>query len=303
MVDLPLGAAEDRVCSTIDIEKAPTKGVKAFEPVLSSSCFWDPFFPGDSWSSGVWVLCARVSEFIPLLNEGRQFYEEMGVLLNKGRPQFRVSVSNVATEVSPSQEQKRAASKENQRPVYPFAVIVGQGEMKLCLLLNATKKKIIKADAYRESQFFDNIYQLVGVPVVTVQLQYNGWVTELMDLERARQLRQAAGLDNLLYTPDADFSYFADLALSSPEDYYLEDQGSLLHCCCENLKCNSHNSISGNESCLARFKMKKLTKEECIHILRCKSTGFFRGSSKYRGVTLDKYGHQEARMGQFLGKK
>ncbi|KAL8507679.1 hypothetical protein ACS0TY_018279 [Phlomoides rotata] len=99
MVDLPLGAAEDRVCSTIDIEKAPTKGVKAFEP-------------------------------------GRQFYEGMGVLLNKGRPQFRVSVSNVATEVSPSQEQKRAASKENQRPVYPFAAIVGQGEMKLCLLLN-----------------------------------------------------------------------------------------------------------------------------------------------------------------------
>lgn len=43
-----------------------------------------------------------------------------------------------------------------------------------------------------------------------------------------RQLKQAAGLDNLLYTPDADFSCFADLALSSPEDYYLEGQGSLL---------------------------------------------------------------------------
>lgn len=44
----------------------------------------------------------------------------------------------------------------------------------------------------------------------------------------ARQLRQAAGLDNLLYTSDADFSCFADLALTSPEDYYLEGQGSLL---------------------------------------------------------------------------
>lgn len=43
-----------------------------------------------------------------------------------------------------------------------------------------------------------------------------------------RQLRKAAGLDNLLYTPDADFSCFADLALSSPEDYYIEGQGSLL---------------------------------------------------------------------------
>ncbi|CAI0384167.1 unnamed protein product [Linum tenue] len=111
----------------------------------------------------------------------------------------------------------------------------------------ATNKETIKADAYvaacdvpgikkllpkewRESKFFDNIYELVGVPVVTVQLRYNGWVTELQDLERSRQLRRAAGLDNLLYTPDADFSCFADLALTSPEDYYIEGQGSLLQC-------------------------------------------------------------------------
>ncbi|MGF1515239.1 MAG: magnesium chelatase ATPase subunit I [Elainellaceae cyanobacterium] len=34
MVDLPLGATEDRVCGTIDIEKALTEGVRAFEPGL-----------------------------------------------------------------------------------------------------------------------------------------------------------------------------------------------------------------------------------------------------------------------------
>ena len=34
MVDLPLGATEDRLCGTIDIEKALTEGVKAFEPGL-----------------------------------------------------------------------------------------------------------------------------------------------------------------------------------------------------------------------------------------------------------------------------
>ena len=34
MVDLPLGATEDRVCGTIDIERALTEGVKAFEPGL-----------------------------------------------------------------------------------------------------------------------------------------------------------------------------------------------------------------------------------------------------------------------------
>ncbi|WOL04236.1 zeta-carotene desaturase [Canna indica] len=109
----------------------------------------------------------------------------------------------------------------------------------------ATEKKIVKADAYvaacdvpgikrllpsqwREWDLFDNIYKLVGVPVVTVQLRYNGWVTELQDLEISRQLVRAVGLDNLLYTPDADFSCFADLALTSPEDYYIEGQGSLI---------------------------------------------------------------------------
>jgi magnesium chelatase subunit I len=34
VVDLPLGATEDRVCGTIDIEQALTSGVKAFEPGL-----------------------------------------------------------------------------------------------------------------------------------------------------------------------------------------------------------------------------------------------------------------------------
>ncbi|MCL7023687.1 hypothetical protein MKW94_010289 [Papaver nudicaule] len=50
-------------------------------------------------------------------------------------------------------------------------------------------------------------------------------------------------------------------------------------------------------------QMTNLTKEEFVHVLRRQSTGFPRGSSKYRGVTLHKCGRWEARMGQFLGKK
>ncbi|KAL3536317.1 hypothetical protein ACH5RR_004778 [Cinchona calisaya] len=50
-------------------------------------------------------------------------------------------------------------------------------------------------------------------------------------------------------------------------------------------------------------QMNNLTKEEFVHILRRQSTGFSRGSSKYRGVTLHKCGRWEARMGQLLGKK
>uniref|UniRef100_A0AAT9UTW8 APETALA2-3 n=1 Tax=Huperzia serrata TaxID=355589 RepID=A0AAT9UTW8_HUPSR len=50
-------------------------------------------------------------------------------------------------------------------------------------------------------------------------------------------------------------------------------------------------------------QMGALKKEEFVHILRRQSTGFSRGSSKFRGVTLHKCGRWEARMGQFLGKK
>ncbi|NET34486.1 MAG: 9,9'-di-cis-zeta-carotene desaturase [Cyanothece sp. SIO1E1] len=82
--------------------------------------------------------------------------------------------------------------------------------------------------AWRQWPQFDNIYQLDTVPVATVQLRFDGWVTELQDAKARQQLDHAAGIDNLLYTADADFSCFADLALTSPGDYYREGQGSLL---------------------------------------------------------------------------
>jgi zeta-carotene desaturase len=83
-------------------------------------------------------------------------------------------------------------------------------------------------EAWRKWSEFDNIYKLDTVPVATVQLRFDGWVTELHDAEKRKQLTEAAGLDNLLYTPDADFSCFADLALTSPGNYYREGEGSLL---------------------------------------------------------------------------
>lgn len=101
---------------------------------------------------------------------------------------------------------------------------------------------------------FDNIFKLEGVPVITVQLRYDGWVTELQDPEKVRELKEPQGLNNLLYrsadntkgilscldapwkfltclaflSADADFSCFADLALTSPVDYYKEGEGSLM---------------------------------------------------------------------------
>jgi zeta-carotene desaturase len=83
-------------------------------------------------------------------------------------------------------------------------------------------------EAWRQYPLFDNIYKLEAVPVATVQLRFDGWVTELNDASQRHQLEKAVGMDNLLYTADADFSCFADLALTSPEDYYRPRQGSLL---------------------------------------------------------------------------
>lgn len=86
-------------------------------------------------------------------------------------------------------------------------------------------------DHWRQWPEFDHIFRLESVPVVTVQLRFDGWVTELgSDPSYAKEHPEAKGLDNLLYTADADFSCFADLALTSPADYYQPGQGSLLQC-------------------------------------------------------------------------
>ena len=87
-------------------------------------------------------------------------------------------------------------------------------------------------EAWRRFPQFEAIHQLEAVPVATVQLRYDGWVTELGEEHesRRRDVGQPAGLNNLLYTADADFSCFADLALASPEDYRKEGEGSLLQC-------------------------------------------------------------------------
>jgi zeta-carotene desaturase len=88
-------------------------------------------------------------------------------------------------------------------------------------------QRVIPAD-WRQLEFFNNIFELEAVPVATVQLRFDGWVTEMQDAQQRQQLERAAGIDNLLYSADADFSCFADLALTSPQDYYREGQGSLL---------------------------------------------------------------------------
>ncbi|PAX51445.1 9,9'-di-cis-zeta-carotene desaturase [Brunnivagina elsteri] len=126
-----------------------------------------------------------------------------------------------------------------------YAELDGQTQVTEISVANGDTIEAITADAYvaacdvpgiqrllpedwRKWSEFDNIYKLDAVPVATVQLRFDGWVTELQDGEQRKQLNHAAGIDNLLYSADVDFSCFADLALTSPADYYREGQGSLI---------------------------------------------------------------------------
>ena len=87
---------------------------------------------------------------------------------------------------------------------------------------------------FRKYPMFDNIYKLDTVPIATVQVRFDGWVTELEDDTRMMDVAgdqsdgKGGGIDNLLYSADAEFSCFADLALTSPTEYYKEGEGSLI---------------------------------------------------------------------------
>jgi zeta-carotene desaturase len=94
-------------------------------------------------------------------------------------------------------------------------------------------KKVLP-ETFRKYDFFDKIYKLDTVPIATVQIRFDGWVTELADEKRMKDISgdqsngMGAGIDNLLYSVDTEFSCFADLAITSPGDYYKHGEGSLI---------------------------------------------------------------------------
>lgn len=94
-------------------------------------------------------------------------------------------------------------------------------------------KKVLP-ETFRKYPIFDNIYKLDTVPIATVQVRFDGWVTEMnddarmMDVSGDQSDGRGAGIDNLLYSADAEFSCFADLAITSPGEYYKQGEGSLM---------------------------------------------------------------------------
>jgi len=95
-------------------------------------------------------------------------------------------------------------------------------------------KKVLPPSFKEKIPMFERIYNLGCVPIATIQVRFDGWVTEMQDMRAMMDVSgdqsdgRGAGIDNLLYSADAEFSCFADLALVSPGEYYKEGEGSLI---------------------------------------------------------------------------
>ncbi|KAF3333274.1 magnesium-chelatase subunit ChlI [Carex littledalei] len=86
--------------------------------------------------SSVPSLCLHPTNIRPHCKQRSYFGKGLGV------GNRRLCISNVAAPDITATEQASQTAKESQRPVYPFSAIVGQDEMKLCLLLNVIDPKI-----------------------------------------------------------------------------------------------------------------------------------------------------------------
>ena len=129
---------------------------------------------------------------------------------------------------------------EDGRPIRVTGIKVGpREELKeydavVCALDVPGIKKVLPQSFRDNYPMFDNIYNLDTVPIATVQLRFDGWVTEMnddvrmMDISGDQSNGRGGGIDNLLYSADAEFSCFADLAVTSPGDYYKIGEGSLI---------------------------------------------------------------------------
>mmetsp|Transcript_7206 Transcript_7206/g.14784 ORF Transcript_7206/g.14784 Transcript_7206/m.14784 type:complete len:612 (-) Transcript_7206:40-1875(-) len=129
---------------------------------------------------------------------------------------------------------------ENGKPTRVTGIKVGPNEelkeydAVVCALDVPGIKKVLP-QAFRDHfPMFDNIYHLDTVPIATVQVRFDGWVTEMNDDARMMDVSgdqadgRGGGIDNLLYSADAEFSCFADLAVTSPGEYYKPGEGSLI---------------------------------------------------------------------------
>jgi len=140
---------------------------------------------------------------------------------------------------TPCKELVHEIDPDTGLPTYVKGIKVGaKGEYKeydaVIAALDVPGIKKVLPESFRQYPMFDNIYNLDTVPIATVQVRFDGWVTELNDEARMMDISgdqsdgRGGGIDNLLYSVDTEFSCFADLAVTSPGEYYKEGEGSLI---------------------------------------------------------------------------
>eukprot|EP00547_Thalassionema_nitzschioides_P009506 CAMPEP_0194229784 /NCGR_PEP_ID=MMETSP0156-20130528/44071_1 /TAXON_ID=33649 /ORGANISM="Thalassionema nitzschioides, Strain L26-B" /LENGTH=578 /DNA_ID=CAMNT_0038962343 /DNA_START=102 /DNA_END=1838 /DNA_ORIENTATION=+ len=152
-----------------------------------------------------------------------KYLEDRNVKINLGTP-IRDIVHDVDEEGRPTRVHGLIAGTKNE--LRKFDTIVAACDV-------PGIKKVLP-ESFRKYPEFDNIYNLDTVPIATVQVRFDGWVTELNDEARMMDVSgdqsdgRGGGIDNLLYSVDTEFSCFADLAVTSPGDYYKPGEGSLI---------------------------------------------------------------------------
>merc|ERR1711881_491186 len=150
-----------------------------------------------------------------------KYLEERGVKIN-----LRTGIRDIVYETDASGKPCKVTGLQVQSELKEFDAVVAAVDL-------PGAKKLIP-EPFRVYPEFDRIYELDAVPIATVKLRFDGWVTELQDQEKMKDTEgdlsdgRAPGIDNLLYSADAEFSCFADLALTSPAEYYKEGEGSLM---------------------------------------------------------------------------
>ena len=80
----------------------------------------------------------------------------------------------------------------------------------MCCALDLPGIKGLLPPNFRKMPFFDKIYNLDTVPIATVQVRFDGWVTEMeneaamLNIAGDQSDGRGAGIDNLLYSADAE---------------------------------------------------------------------------------------------------
>jgi len=173
------------------------------------------------------------------------YLEERGVKINlrtpvrelmhevdaNGVPSHVTGIRIKASSVEVAERTAQDDMEDGEAPVADDGVRTFDTVIAACDLPGIKK---VMPDSFKKHKLFANIYELDTVPIATVQVRFDGWVTEMQDDKRMMDVAgdqsdgRGGGIDNLLYSADAEFSCFADLAVVSPGEYYKEGEGSLI---------------------------------------------------------------------------